>query len=244
MKKIKVLACKVMMRELYSLAYKSENIVDIGFLRQGLHDEPKRLHRELQEAIDATEREEEQYDAICIGYGLCSNGIVGLRASKTTLVVPRAHDCIALLLGSRHKYSELFASKSGIYWYSPGWLEHNRKGMPGPDRLEHLREEYTRQFDEDTAQLLIETELEWMSRYGHAVFVDWEEFENTERCAYTQTCAKFLGWEYTYEKGSPALLRSLLEGDWPNEDFLVVPPGKSIEPSYGEDVIKLDLKKS
>jgi len=38
-------------------------------------------------------------------------------------VVPRAHDCITLLLGSKERYAKLFGERPGTYWYSAGWLE-------------------------------------------------------------------------------------------------------------------------
>ena len=36
---------------------------------------------------------------ILLGYGLCGNGLDGLSARHTRLVLPRAHDCIGLLMG-------------------------------------------------------------------------------------------------------------------------------------------------
>ncbi|MGI6029515.1 MAG: DUF1638 domain-containing protein [Candidatus Heteroscillospira sp.] len=239
MKKLKIIACKVMMRELYYLAYKCENIVDILFLRQGLHDEPKKLTESLQRAIDQIESEPEPYDAICLGYGLCSNGIVGITSQRTPIIVPRAHDCISLLLGSRQKYDELFKKYNGIYWYSPGWLEHNRKGMPGPDRLDILRRKYTEQYDDYTAEALLETELEWMRRYGYAIFVDWEYLDNEEYREYTKKCAQFLDWKYICQPGSPALLERMICGEWDDKDFLIVPPGKQLRPSFDDLIIKL-----
>ena len=240
MKRIKVIACKVLMRELYYLAYQSRNVIDFTFLRQGLHDEPKKLTRSLQAAIDAIENEEETYDAICLGYGLCSNGILGIRTKKTPIVVPRAHDCISLLLGSKEKYSELFSAFPGIYWYSAGWLEHNRKGMPGPDRINTLKQRYLDQFgDEDIADALLETELDWMHRYGHAIFVDWEAFDTQEHKEYTKNCAEFLNWKYLCEPGSPSLLRDMLEGNWNEEKFQFIPPGETLRASFDDKIIAL-----
>jgi hypothetical protein len=39
------------------------------------------------------------------------------------MVVPRAHDCIALLLGSREKYAVYFDAHPGTFYQSPGWVE-------------------------------------------------------------------------------------------------------------------------
>ena len=48
------------------------------------------------------------YDAILLGYGLCGNGLAGVTARHTRLVLPRAHDCIGILMGSRGPPPGLF----------------------------------------------------------------------------------------------------------------------------------------
>ncbi|MBL7154868.1 MAG: DUF1638 domain-containing protein, partial [Phycisphaerae bacterium] len=89
-----------MQREAYFCAARSKNLVDIRLMEQGLHDEPDRLRSEVQKALETTtDIQGRPFKATLLGYGLCSNGIVGLSA-KIPIVVPRGHDCITLLLGS------------------------------------------------------------------------------------------------------------------------------------------------
>ncbi|HOG48699.1 MAG TPA: DUF1638 domain-containing protein, partial [Anaerolineae bacterium] len=52
----------------------------------GLHVNPEALRSSLQEAIDVAA---EAADTIILGYGLCSQAVVGLRANGCTLVVPK-----------------------------------------------------------------------------------------------------------------------------------------------------------
>jgi len=82
-------------------------VVDARFLSKGLHDRGARVMRAgLQAAIDEAEADAEKYDALALGYGLCGNGLAGLEARSVPLVLPRAHDCITLLMGSRiERYS-------------------------------------------------------------------------------------------------------------------------------------------
>ena len=76
-------------------------------MKAALHKNPQaELRPALQRVIDEVEAGEETYDAILLGFGLCSMGIVGLHSSKMPLVVPRAHDCITMLLGSRETYQK------------------------------------------------------------------------------------------------------------------------------------------
>ena len=236
MLKLKILACKIFLRELYEVAAHSPHLCDITLLRQGLHNEPEKLRRELQRAIDAVEAEDQPYDAICLAYGLCSNGVAGVRARKTPLVVPRAHDCIALLLGSRSEYQRLFGQlNGGIYWYSPGWIEQTLQ--PGKERFDIQYADYLARFGEDNAQYLMELEQGWMREYHHAVFVDWPQFDNRAHMAYTQQCADYLGWQCHRAPGSDALLSRLVDGQWDEADFLTVPPGQAIVPSDREDIV-------
>ena len=56
---------------------------------------------EVVAAVDAA-----KYDAIILGYTLCSNGVVGLSAGSES-PVPR-HDCITLFLGGEERYLNYF----------------------------------------------------------------------------------------------------------------------------------------
>src|SRR5512141_1761533 len=86
----------------------------------GLHVNPERLRRTLQEAIDAAAA---RYDTIILGYGMCSQGIIGIHANGCRLVVPRVDDCIAIFMGSRDAYSRQCRSEPGTYFLTKGWIE-------------------------------------------------------------------------------------------------------------------------
>jgi hypothetical protein len=236
-KRYKFIGCKVLMRELYQLASASENIVDTLWKKQALHNTPDILRSEVQAAIDAVEAEEEKYDAILLGYCLCSNGIVGLKPTRTPIVIPRGHDCITMLLGSRERYQSLFDSYSGgIYWYSPGWIENSI--MPGRERYDIAYKEYSEKYGEDNAQYLMDMEQGWMKEYKCALYVDWPEQRRQEYADYTRSCAEFLNWEFRAEKGDSTLLKDMLEGNWDSERFLVVQPGETVHPSFDEKIIR------
>jgi hypothetical protein len=102
-----LIACEVLAREAYTCAAKSPHSIDIQLLVKGLHDTPHRLRDRLQATIDAASTSAAEgstsYDAVLLGYGLCSNSTVGLMARGVPLVLPRAHDCMTLYLGSRSR---------------------------------------------------------------------------------------------------------------------------------------------
>lgn len=225
-KRFQLIVCKVLQREAYFCAARSPNVVDVVLMEQGLHDEPDRLRADVQKALErACDVQSRPYDASLLGYGLCSNGIVGLSA-KIPLVVPRGHDCITLLLGSKDRYREYFDSHRGVYWYSPGWIESGKQ--PSEQRYEMLVAEYQRKYGPDNAQYLMEAEQTWIREYNWATYVDWGFTESSQYRKYTKQCAEFLGWNYEEIKGDPGLMQRFLDGTWDSCEFLVVEPGERI----------------
>jgi len=237
-KRLQLIVCKVLQREAYFCAARSRNVVDIMLMEQGLHDEPDRLRREVQKALERTlDVQGRPYDASLLGYGLCSNGVVGLSAS-IPVVIPRAHDCITVLLGSKERYQEYFDSHRGVYWYSPGWIESGKQ--PSQERYEKLLEEYTRRYGQDNAQYLMEVEQTWIKEYNWATFVDWGLVAAEDYKAYTRRCAGFLKWSYEDLRGDSGLMQRFVDGLWSEEDFLIVEPGRRI----AEDVTSRGIIKA
>ncbi|NLM76166.1 MAG: DUF1638 domain-containing protein [Clostridiaceae bacterium] len=246
--RLKVIACKVLFRELSFIAAKSKNYIDITTLRQGLHDTPDVLRQQLQKSIDLIDSGEdmhtcgpyydEDFDAILIAYGLCSNGIAGLSSKKYKLVIPRAHDCITLFLGSKELYKQYFDTHKGVYWFTRGWLEN--APMPGKRRYENIRQIYVKHYGEENADYLMEMEQSWLRGYNWCTFIDWPEFDNQDAKNETKKSAKFLNWNYDEIRGDKKLLEDFLDGNWDDERFLIVPPGKTVVPSYDDNIIKVD----
>lgn len=224
--RLHLIACKVLQREAYFCAARSKNIIDITLMPQGLHDEPDRLRSEVQKALATTrDLQGRDYDAHLLGYGLCSNGVVGLSATLP-VVIPRGHDCITLLLGSKEKYKEYFDSHRGVFWYSPGWIEHN--DQPGRQRYERLMAEYREKYGEDNAEYLMQIEQGWLREYSWATYIDWGIADSKRYKEYARECAEFLGWKYDELKGDAGLMQRLMDGDWNEREFLTVPPGRKI----------------
>ncbi|MDT8300757.1 MAG: DUF1638 domain-containing protein [Sedimentisphaerales bacterium] len=236
--RLQFITCKVLQREAYYCAARSKNVVDVVLMEQGLHDEPDRLRTEVRKALENThDIQKRPYDASLLGYGLCSNGIVGLSA-EIPIVVPRGHDCITLLLGSKDKYQEYFDSHRGIYWYSPGWIESGKQ--PSKERYDKLLEEYMEKYGDDNAQYLMEVEQNWIKEYSWATFIDWGLTDSDEYKSYTKRCAEFLHWNYEDLKGDSGLMQKLIDGDWNESEFLVVKPGQKI----GEDLTNDGIMKA
>lgn len=245
---LKVIACKIFYREVCCITYNSPHFIDVTWVCQGLHDRPDELKNVLQKELDLIDGgadihttdlslEAEAFDAIVLLYGLCSNGVIGLSSKKYPLIIPRTHDCIAILLGNKKRYNALFNSLEGIYWYSPGWMDCTL--MPGAKRLNILKDRYVQNYGEKNADYLMEMEQGWIKEYNHLVFIDSRELttENYEREA--RKAATELGWQFTKVEGSMTLLHNILGGDWDDDDILIIPPCRKISSSFDEEVLKV-----
>jgi hypothetical protein len=106
MLRLKILACKVLYREISYLSALSAHYTDTTYIKQKLHNVPEKLNNFLQEEITRIDSNEDMrtnypvndndFDAILLVYGLCSNCIENLSSAKYPLVIPRAHDCVTL----------------------------------------------------------------------------------------------------------------------------------------------------
>lgn len=232
MKRLHVISCHVIWRELCYFASISQNIFTFHFLKQGLHDTPDILRQKLQQAIDTADGD---YSAVLIGYGLCSNGIVGIRACDKKLVIMRGHDCITFLLGSKERYQEYFEHYPGTYWYSPGWIDTSL--MPGAERYQKALEIYIEKYGKDNAEYLMKMEQGWINKYSNAAYVDLGFYDTEDYKHFTQECAKYLGWNCDVLAGDPKLIINFLEGNWDSEDFLIVEPGQVVVASHDDRII-------
>jgi hypothetical protein len=230
-----IILCRVLEMEIEHFAAQCPQVVQIQRLEQGLHNEPRKLNQHVQATVDRLERETEA-QVIVLGYGLCSRGLEGVRAERCRLVIPRAHDCITLLLGDKDRYQSYVAEHPGTYWYSPGWIRHHV--APGPERHERMYREYCEKYGEDNAEFLMETEKQWHANYRRATFVDLGIGPTSEDIQYTQRCAEWLGWQYDRQHGDASLLRELVCGPWDAARFVTVPPGQTIRMTGDQRVLE------
>lgn len=122
--RIKALICETAFRECCHLMARSPLVIDPVFLPRGLHDIGRqRMLATLQQQVDHVDPA--QYSHTLWVYGLCNHGIVGLEATSTPLVVPRAHDCVTLSFGSDERHFDHFSAHPGTYFETTEWDEHN-----------------------------------------------------------------------------------------------------------------------
>ncbi len=215
--KRQLVACGCFRSEIETLRCPDE--VQIRYLPQSLHRSPERLRESLQQVIDevATSAAE-----IVLGYGLCSNGLVGLRARQQPLIVPRVHDCIALLMGSRTAYQEAFARRPGSYYLTRGWIDHDR------DPLGTLEQDYVPRVGREDAEWALREELK---NYTHLVYLRTKADAIGDYQSRAAANARFLEKELAEVESSAEYLERLLTGPHEHPDFCVIPPGAVVTQS-------------
>jgi hypothetical protein len=214
-------------------------------MKKGLHDVvSSQMNETLQAVIDKAS--EENYDYILLGYGLCNNGTAGIKARKVPLVIPRVHDCISIFMGSAKRYAEYFNANPGVYYYTSGWIERNsdeselkKQSIPAAMGMEMPYSEMVEKYGEDNAKYLYETMQANMTNYSCFTYIGMGLGPEREFESFSKERAAGKGWDYRRLDGNLTLLKNLLEGQWTDSDFIVVPADAELHASYDDSIFKI-----
>jgi hypothetical protein len=227
--RLKLISCEVLYREMCAAVARSPHQVDLEFLPKGLHDlGGPAMRARLQKAADRVDAT--QYEAVLLGYALCGNGVAGLVSRNLPLVIPRAHDCIALLMGGRDRYRIYFENHPGVFFRSTGWLERGQD----LDQAALLIARY----GEDNGRYLFEQFNGYQRNYRQLAYIatGLESDGGFEQQARAEAAHR--GWQFETIRGDLHLLERLVAVDWHEADFLVVPPGWRVKPTYDGGIIE------
>ena len=242
--RLQLITCDMLMRPVEHLAASSTHEIVVSDLSASLHVEPLPLRDRIQEEVDRVEAADPDADAILLGYGLCGGATAGLAARTRPLVLPRAHDCATIFLGSRERYEQEHAATPGTYWFTEdnikrgdalkGWL----LGDSGrSDGVEATYREYVEKYGQENADYLMEAMGEWQSHYERGAFLDTGLAPDEEAADRAEQESKLRGWRFERVISDLTLIERLLDGGW-DADFLVVQPGEKLAMSYDDGVVK------
>jgi hypothetical protein len=246
---LKLIACNVFQREACHCLARTPHTLDVEFTELGEHAHSATLRERLQGRIDAAETCGKRYDAVLLLFGLCGNATVGLAARATPLVLPRAHDCCTILLGSRAKYNEHFAANPSTPFSSNGYLERGdyflRVGEQGVGEVRSgdAFAAMVEQYGAENARMIWETmhPESRKDRPHRAVYIDIPETAQAARAESFRAKAEAEGWAYERLEGSLRLIRKLIDAEWDAADFLVVEPGQRIAGVYDfEEIVRAE----
>ncbi|MFV2063151.1 MAG: DUF1638 domain-containing protein [Chloroflexota bacterium] len=239
--RLQAITCDMLLRPVQRLAAESPHEVAVARLSASLHAQPASLRERIQAKVDEAVPDAE---AVVLAYGLCGGATAGLRARDVPLVLPRAHDCATIFLGSRERYREEHEATPGTYWYTDDQLERGNalKGWLLGDAarsedVEITRRDYVERFGKDNADYLMETLGEWSTRYERGVFLDTGMTPSREAIDQARAESTQRGWRFEQIPADLTLIRRLLFGDW-DDDFQVIEPGQELAMSYDDEVVR------
>lgn len=212
--KTAVIACKTVEEELRAAMGRTGTDYPITFLEQGLHNTPKKLTARLNETLAGIEA-----DRVLLAMGFCGNAMAGVCAERSELVLPRADDCITLLLGSAARRTEV-SSALAAYFLTEGWMRGERNLWA---EYLHTVERYGEETARQIARML----------YGHyrtLALLDCGTGSVEALTAQTKEAAETLHLRQQILPGTLRYLEALLTGPWDKARFLVKPAGSAIRP--------------
>ncbi|BBB93397.1 MAG TPA: DUF1638 domain-containing protein [Methylomusa anaerophila] len=210
---VKIIACEVMREELLSI--QPDGQVEYEFISMGLHLHPKKLHRELQNILDRSLG----YSKIILTFGLCGGAAKNLKASATPLIIPKVHDCIPVLLGSREKYEHFSNEERGTFYLSCGWMITEKNILSEHQRI-------LAKYGEKKAFSILSRMYD---SYRRVLFIHTGCADEAVNLEQSHQIAQLLNLRHDTVQGDNAYIRKIVNGPWDEDDFIHVSPFTVIE---------------
>jgi hypothetical protein len=243
--RLKLLACDVFLREVCYYVARSPHTIDVDFTALGSHADSTSLRRTLQDKIDALEHCVVSYDAVLLCYGLCGNALAGVAARGTQLVIPRAHDCCTILLGSRAAFRRHFGLNPSMPFSSVGYMERSESRRREEDVVScdgklYCFAECAAVYGEENARDIFEKLRSTSARNDTELpFIEMPQFRGSWHRDMLERKARAEKKEVVVLKGSGRLVRNLVYGRWSERDFCIVGPGQHTEGVYDwEEIVR------
>jgi hypothetical protein len=208
---LKLIACPAVLGE---LAEGATDGVDCQKLEAQLHLSPERLKEALRAAVAEADK---PGATIVLGYGMCSNAVLGLKTEHATLVVPKVDDCIAMMLGSNEAFAAESQKAVGTYYVAKAYLEECDTIF---SEHEKLIEKRGLERAEKMMRLLL-------AHYTRVVLIDTGRYDLEPLRAQVAAFAERFELAVEDMPGTTRILDALLEGGW-GDDFVVAPPGHEL----------------
>jgi len=208
---LKLIACPAVLGE---LAEGATDGVDCRTMEAQLHLNPERL----KEAIRAAVADADKPGAtIVLGYGMCSNAVLGLKTEHATLVVPKVDDCVAMMLGSNEAFAAETEKERGSYFVAKAYLEECDTIMSEHEKLVEKR---GRERAEKMMRLLL-------NHYTRIVLIDTGRYDLEPYRARVAGFAETFDLAVEEVPGTTRILDALVAGGW-DGDFVVAQPGHEL----------------
>lgn len=210
---VKIIACEVMKEEL--LAIKPNHQVEYEFIPMKLHLYPQKLHKELQDVLDLSLG----YSKVILAFGLCGGAAKNLKASECAVIIPRVHDCLPILLGSKRRYENFVNEEKGTFYLSCGWMISEKNILS-----EHQR--VFKMYGEKKAFRILDRMYD---SYKKVLFIHTACTVEDVTIQQSKEIAELLNLSYHTTQGNDAYLQKIVNGPWDEDHFIHIAPFETIE---------------
>lgn len=211
-KAVKIIACASVIEEM--LPFLPAHI-EYKEVESGLHLNADKLRNSIQALIDDSS---DEFENIVLGFGLCSMAAVGLKSSRSRLIIPRVDDCIGLFLGSQDSYKKQLEKEHGTYFLSKGWID------AGVTLIEEFKQVEER-MGKEAANVVRERMLKGYTRLA---FINMGHKNQGKYRDFSKKAAAELGLRFDEIKGTDLLVKKMIFGPWDENNFIIIQPGKKI----------------
>lgn len=212
-----IISCNTIRTEVDLMIEKTGCDYPVIYLESGLHNYPEKLSAVLQENLNRISN----VDQVLLVMGYCGNAVVGLKPEGFKLVIPRADDCITMLLGSQNKRKEVQEEKY-TYFLSKGWIdmfEDIEKTMV--DERERMKKRYGKEKGEKIWKMAFK-------HYERLGVIDIGEFNLEEMMENAKEKAELMDLECEVIPGTTKLLEKILIGPWDENEFIIIKSGETV----------------
>ncbi|MBQ3301083.1 MAG: DUF1638 domain-containing protein [Eggerthellaceae bacterium] len=214
-----LLACKTLEAEVCSvLDGRTESDLTVEWVSSGLHDTPSLLRDDLQHCLDAFD---DSVERVFMTFGWCGGSVVGLETRGFTTIMPRVDDCISLLSGSMEARAA-FEDAKVTYFLTPGWL----------DGETNIYQEYLYSLGKYGQDMTHEIYQSILGHYQYLGMLETGAYDVDAFAQRAETVADTLGLALKRLPASTRYLHELLDGPWPANRFVTVPPNSTIEAGW------------
>ena len=213
-----VVACDVVKNELLRVC--ETRGIPVVCLEYALHEKHKDMPEPINEAVKGLL--DDGVEKVALGYGLCSNGTVGVSCGKG-LVVPRCHDCIAMLLGSPMRYMRMFTEYPCTYFLTVGWIRN------AGDPISTVETRYAPKMGEKRAWKGMGLEL---ANYKYFCFVNNGVGDIERLRKRSMENAKAFNKEFFEVEADLSYFERLVDGPRDEAEYLLLGPGEKVSESF------------
>ena len=208
MSKTVILACPTLKLELEEAIRRHDSDATVYFMPRQLHNDPRELHRYVQDMVDHFSNVER----IVLCVSRCGGGTAHLHATTAPLILPRTRDCLDILL-SGDSLRTLQRNIRGIF-FTASWMEFSRNSELD---LGKLTEKMGREGAEEYLRRVYKT-------FNEFYIIDTGCYDVREVEEYLTPLVKILKGTITVLRGEYNILHKMAQETF-DEDFVIGPRG-------------------